>query len=73
MEVFIRRGKPINNTYPIDLGTYTGTQGSPHVLESMHMALEKFFLERGKMLIPKRLKIGFCIFLIIPNPRLSQQ
>ncbi len=28
--------------------TYRGTQVSPHVLESMHMALEKFFLERGE-------------------------
>jgi len=28
--------------------TYRGTQVSSHVLESMHMALEKFFLERGK-------------------------
>ena len=28
--------------------TYRGTQVSPHILESIHMALEKFFLERGK-------------------------
>ncbi|NRH21331.1 ATP-binding protein [Candidatus Gracilibacteria bacterium] len=28
--------------------TYRGTQVAPHVLESMHMALEKFFLERGE-------------------------
>lgn len=28
--------------------TYRGTQVSPHVLESMHMALEKFFLENAK-------------------------
>ena len=28
--------------------TYRGTQVSPHVLESIHMALEKFFLERGE-------------------------
>lgn len=28
--------------------TYRGTQGSSQLLESMHMALEKFFLERGE-------------------------
>lgn len=28
--------------------TYRGTQVSPHALESIHMALEKFFLERGE-------------------------
>lgn len=28
--------------------TYRGTQVSPDLLESMHMALEKFFLERGE-------------------------
>lgn len=28
--------------------TYRGTQVSPHVLESMHMSLEKFFLENAK-------------------------
>ncbi len=28
--------------------TYRGTQGSPYVLESMHMAIEKFFIERAK-------------------------
>jgi len=28
--------------------TYRGTQVSPHILESMHMALEKYFLERGE-------------------------
>lgn len=28
--------------------TYRGTQVSPHVLESIHMALEKFILERGE-------------------------
>lgn len=28
--------------------TYRGTQGAPHVLESIHMALEKFLLENAK-------------------------
>lgn len=28
--------------------TYRGTQVSTHILESMHMALEKYFLEEGK-------------------------
>ena len=28
--------------------TYRGTQASSHILESIHMALEKFFLEEGK-------------------------
>ena len=36
--------------------TYRGTQVSPHVLESGHMAIEKFFLERGKHLDSKTLE-----------------
>ena len=49
VEVFIEKGKPIKQYISCRLWcTYRGTQASPHVLESMHMALEKFFLEKGK-------------------------
>lgn len=47
--VFIERGKSTKQHISNRLWcTYRGTQVSPHVLESMHMALEKFFLEIGK-------------------------
>ena len=49
VEVFIEKGKTIRQYISNRLWcTYRGTQVSPHALESMHMALEKFFLERGK-------------------------
>ncbi len=43
--------------------TYRGTQVSPHVLESMHMALEKFFLENGKAVDSKILE-GWLVYLL---------
>ena len=43
--------------------TYRGTQVSPHVLESMHMALEKFFLERGKNTDSKTLEYWLLYLL----------
>ncbi|MFH1288979.1 MAG: ATP-binding protein, partial [bacterium] len=48
VEVFIVEKEPIKQ-YISDMlwCTYRGTQVSSHILESMHMALEKFFLENG--------------------------
>ena len=43
--------------------TYRGTQGSPHVLGSIHMALEKFLLERGKDTDSKTLE-NFLLHLL---------
>ncbi len=49
IEVFIGSDKPTKQYICDRLWcTYRGTQVSPLVLESMHMALEKFFLENGK-------------------------
>lgn len=49
IEVFFEEGGTIKQYISNRLwNTYRGTQNSPYVLESMHMALEKFFLERGK-------------------------
>lgn len=48
-EVFIGEDKPIKQYICDRLWcTYRGTQVSPSVLESIHMALEKFFLEKGR-------------------------
>lgn len=49
IEVFIDKNQTIKQYICNRLWcTYRGTQVSPHVLESMHMALEKFFIENGK-------------------------
>ena len=49
IEVFINKNQMIKQYICNRLWcTYRGTQVSPHVLESMHMALEKFFIENGK-------------------------
>lgn len=49
VDVFIKPNEPIKQYISTRLWcTYRGTQVSPHVLESMHMALEKYFLENGK-------------------------
>jgi hypothetical protein len=42
---------------------YRGTQGSPQLLESIHMALEKFFLERGKNVDSKILE-SWLLYLL---------
>jgi hypothetical protein len=47
--------------------TYRGTQVSPHVLEAMHMALEKFFLERIKNSESKVLETW--LFYLLRNTR----
>jgi energy-coupling factor transporter ATP-binding protein EcfA2 len=43
--------------------TFRGTQVSPYVLESMHMALEKFFLESAKYSEPKVLE-NWLLYLL---------
>lgn len=43
--------------------TYRGTQVAPHVFESMHMALEKYFLERGENTEAKALE-RWLLFLL---------
>ncbi len=42
---------------------YRGTQVSPHVLESMHMALEKFFIENGEHADSKTLE-NWLLYLL---------
>jgi hypothetical protein len=49
VNVLIENDKPIKQYICNRLWcTFRGTQTSPHLLESMHMALEKYFLEIGK-------------------------
>ena len=43
--------------------TYRGTQASPHVLESIHMALEKFLLEKGEHMDSKTLE-NWLLYLL---------
>lgn len=65
VEVFIQKGKTIKQYIGTRLWcTYRGTQVSPHVLESMHMALEKFFLERGEKTDSKTLEYWLLYLLI---------
>ncbi len=47
--------------------TYRGTQVLPHILESMHMALEKFFLERGENTEAKTLE--WWLLYLLKNSR----
>lgn len=50
VDVFIEKDKPIKQYISCRLWcTFRGTQVAPHALESMHMALERFFLENGKV------------------------
>jgi hypothetical protein len=63
-EVFIEKGKPSKQFISTRLWcTYRGTQVSPNVLESMHMALEKFFLENWKKADSKALE-SWLIYLL---------
>jgi len=49
IELFTEKGKPIKQYICCRLWcTYRGTQVAPHILESMHMALEKYLLDRGQ-------------------------
>jgi len=64
IEVFLEEGKR-KKQYICDRlwCTYRGTQVSPNVLESMHMALERFFIEHGKNADPSTLE-GWLIYLL---------
>lgn len=65
IEVFIEKDKSIKQYISNRLWcTYRGTQVSPHILESMHMALEKFILERGKNTDSKALEYLLLYLLI---------
>lgn len=49
VDVLVEDGKPVKQYISNRLWcTYRGSQVLPHIFESMHMALEKFFLERGQ-------------------------
>lgn len=61
--VFIEDGEPISQYISNRLWcTFRGTQVAPCVLESMHMALEKYFLERGERVDTKVLE-GWLLYL----------
>lgn len=49
---------------------YRGTQVAPHVLESMHMALEKYFLENGKSADSKVLE-SWLLYLLKNSKSIS--
>jgi hypothetical protein len=67
VEVYIEDGKSIKQYISNRLWcTYRGSQVLPHVLESMHMALEKFFLERGKNTEPEALE-SWLLYLLIKS------
>lgn len=64
VEVFIEESSPTKQYISDRLWcTYRGTQVSPHVLGSMHMALEKFFFERGKHADAKTLECWLLYLL----------
>lgn len=64
VEVFIDPSKPTKQYISSRLWcTFRGTQTSPHVLESMHMALEKYFLEAGK-LVDDNILESWLLYLI---------
>jgi hypothetical protein len=63
VDVFIE-DKPISQYIGNRLWSmYRGTQGSTHLLESIHMALEKFFIESGKNLDSKILE-SWLLYLL---------
>jgi len=64
IEVFVENDTPVKQYISNRLWcAYRGTQVLPHILESMHMALEKFFLERGKKSTPKALE-SWLLYLL---------
>ncbi|MDD2211721.1 MAG: ATP-binding protein [Clostridia bacterium] len=68
IDVFIEDNKTIKQYISDRLwNIYRGTQVSPHVLESMHMALEKFLLERAKNTDPKVLE--FWLLYMLKNTK----
>jgi hypothetical protein len=64
IDVLIENGKT-NQQYVSDRiwNIYRATEVSPNVLQSIHMALEKFFLERAKNLDPKILE-SWLLYLL---------
>lgn len=64
IDVFVDDNKPTKQYISDRLWCiFRGTQVAPNVLESMHMALEKFFLERGKYTDSKVLE-GWLLYLL---------
>jgi hypothetical protein len=65
IDVFIENGKPPIKQYISNRlwCTYRGSQVAPHVLESIHMALEKYFLERGEHADSKSLE-SWLLYLL---------
>lgn len=64
IEVFIEKEKYIKQYISDRLWcAYRGTQVSPNVLGSMHMALEKFFLENGEHMDSKTLE-SWLLYLL---------
>lgn len=64
VEVFIDESKRIRQYINNRIWClYRGTQGGPDVLESIHMALEKYFLERGKHIDAKTLE-SWLLYLL---------
>jgi hypothetical protein len=64
VEVFVEDGEPVKQYISNRLWcTYRGSQVLPHILESIHMALEKFFLERGKNSKPDALETWLLYLL----------
>lgn len=68
IEVFIGKSSLVKQYISNRLwNTYRGTQVSPLVLESMHMALEKFLLEKGKNANSDKLES--LLFYLIKNSK----
>lgn len=64
VDVFIENGESVKQYISNRLWcTYRGTQVAPHVFESMHMALEKYFLERGENADANALEIWLLYIL----------
>ncbi len=57
IEVFINENESVKQYISSRVwGIYRGNQGFPHLLESIHMALEKYFLDNGKKMIDSELE-----------------
>jgi len=68
IEVFLEGGEHVKQYISNRLWcTYRGTQVSPHALESIHMALEKFFLERGENTDPEVLE--YWLFYLLEKSK----